>query len=301
MTRFTEVSWKEVGRVIPKRSPESHKGNFGKVLVVGGGSRYVGAPALAAVAALRTGSDLAIVAAPEKTAWAINAFSPDLITIKLHCEDFDSASVDAVIAEARNSNSLIVGPGIGNETETMEGVLLLLRELREKCPLLPATIDADALKILSSHREISRSMPWVLTPHAGELGIMLGGSPPSGFDERKKAAVLAAKEFGCTLLLKGRIDVVVSPNGEIKLSKTGNPGMTVGGTGDVLSGIVGSLMGQGLSPFQAAWAGVWICGRAGDLCMKEKGYEFIASDLLDKIPEVFKEIRGKRGGKIRGR
>jgi hydroxyethylthiazole kinase-like uncharacterized protein yjeF len=299
MKKEVEIRRSMLRRIIRGRSPDSHKGDYGRVIVVGGGSRYVGAPALAALAALRTGSDLAIVAAPEKAAWTINALSPDLITVKLRCEDLDPGSIGAVLDEVGKASALVIGPGLGREEKTLEAVAMLLGELRNGSPALPAVIDADALNVVSS--KISRGMPWVLTPHAGELGGMMKRQPPSGLEQRMEAARSAADEFGCVVLLKGNVDVIVSPQGEVRLNRTGNPGMTVGGTGDVLSGIVGSLLGQGHPPFEAAWAGAWICGRAGDLCMKEKGYEFVASDLLDKIPEVFREIRGDKAGKVRRR
>ncbi|MEM2874882.1 MAG: NAD(P)H-hydrate dehydratase [Candidatus Hadarchaeales archaeon] len=299
MAAGEEVTLEAVRRVLPERRPDAHKGDHGRVVVVGGSVRYVGAPALAALAALRTGSDLAIVAAPEKTAWAINALSPDLITVKLPCENLEPGSVDEILEEAARSNAMVVGPGLGNDKKTLEAVGLLLQDIRRSYPRLPLVIDADALRTFPP--EISRGMPWVLTPHAGELAEMTGHAPPSVLDERIKSAEMASRKFGCVVLLKGRIDVISSPDGGRMLNRTGNPGMTVGGTGDVLSGIVGSLLGQGVGPFEAAWAGALICGRAGDLCMREKGYEFIASDLLDKIPEVFGEIRRKRRGKVRGR
>ena len=107
-------------------------------------------------------------------------------------------------------------------------------------------------------------------------------------------AKAAAKELGCTVLLKAWVDVIASPAGKVKLNYTGNSGMTVGGTGDVLAGVVGAFLSQGVEPFKAAVAGAWTCGRAGTLCLREKGYEFLASDLIDKLPAVFKGVRGKR-------
>jgi NAD(P)H-hydrate epimerase len=103
-----------------------------------------------------------------------------------------------------------------------------------------------------------------------------------------------AEKIGCTMVLKSHVDIIASATGEIKLNRTGNPGMTVGGTGDVLSGIVGAFLAQRVPPFEAAAAGTWICGRAGDICLREKGPEFLASDLIDKLPTVFREVRGRK-------
>lgn len=285
--------------ILKRRDPNSHKGDSGRVLVIGGSGRYVGAPALAALASLRSGCDLATVAAPEKTAWAINTISPDIITVKLMGENISQESIDGIMDEVKAADSLVVGPGLGNDIETIKAVGSLLRDIRLDFPSLPAVIDADALKAVASAEGVVKGAPWVLTPHAGEFSILTGRTVPQETDERIKAVKHASADLGCVILLKGRVDIISSPRGEVRLNWTGNPGMTVGGTGDVLSGIIGSLLAQKVPPFQAAWGGAWICGRAGDMCMEEKGYEFIASDLLDKIPDVFREVRRKKRGKVR--
>jgi hydroxyethylthiazole kinase-like uncharacterized protein yjeF len=294
MQKLARVKKTDVRAVIPKRKPESHKGDFGRLLVVGGGSRYVGAPALVGLAALRSGVDLAIIAAPEKTAWTINSFSPDLITIKLPCRDLESSALSEILSEMERSTAVAVGPGLGTLAKTRDAVIELAHTLREKHPTLPVLFDADGLKALASERGLAQGMPWVMTPHAGEFKILTGSDLPSDIQGRVEQVKLAAQGLGCAVLLKAHVDIIASATGDLKLNHTGNPGMTVGGTGDVLSGIVGAFLAQGTDPFRAAVAGAWVCGRAGDICLKEKGYEFVASDLIDKLPEVFKEVRGKR-------
>jgi hydroxyethylthiazole kinase-like uncharacterized protein yjeF len=294
MQKLARVKKTDVRVVIPKRKPESHKGDFGRLLIVGGGSRYVGAPALVGLAALRSGVDLAIIAAPEKTAWTINSFSPDLITIKLPCRDLESSALSELLSEMERSTAVVVGPGLGTLAKTRDAVIELARALREKYPTLPVLFDADGLKALASERGLAQGMPWVMTPHTGEFKILTGLELPSDIKGRVEQVKIAAQEFGCAILLKSHVDIIASASGDLKLNYTGNPGMTVGGTGDVLSGIVGAFLAQGTDPFRAAVAGAWVCGRAGDLCLKEKGYEFVASDLIDKLPEVFKEVRGER-------
>jgi len=278
---------------LPKRRPDSHKGNFGRLLVVGGGSRYVGAPALVGLAALHSGVDLAIIAAPEKTAWAINSLSPDLITVKLHCQDLEPTALSEVFEELESSTAVVVGPGLGPLPKTLEAVINLARMLRKTHPELPVLFDADSFKALATERDLLKDLPWVMTPHTGEFKILTGYDLPADLKGRAEMAKKAAGELGCVILLKGHVDIIASPDGGLKLNHTGNPGMTVGGTGDVLSGIVGAFLSQGVPPFKAAAAGAWVCGRAGDLCLREKGYEFVASDVIDKIPEVFKEVRSK--------
>jgi NAD(P)H-hydrate epimerase len=279
----------QVRRILPKRRPDSHKGDNGRVLVVGGGSKYVGAPALAALSALRSGVDLATVASPEETAKLINTFSPDLITLKLPCQDLVPEALSPLLPELDRCDALIVGPGLGGREETGEAVLSLLREVRSKHPSLPVLLDADALEAVRGRK--MEGMRVVLTPHAGEFKEVTGRGVPE--ELRGKAEVVSeeARRLGCVILLKGRIDVISSPEGEILLNRTGNPGMTVGGTGDVLSGVVGGLLAQGLGTFEAAWAGAYVNGVAGDLCLEERGYGFTASDLIEKLPHVFKALR----------
>ncbi len=283
------VSRERVRRVLPRRRPDSHKGENGRVLVVGGSSRYVGAPALAALSALRSGADLATVASPRETARLINTFSPDLITLKLPCEDLVPAALPHLLPELERCEALIVGPGLGGLEETKKAVVSLLEEVGRRRPSLPVLLDADALKAVGGRKLEGRSM--VLTPHAGEFRAVTGREAPAGLEERAGVVAEEARKLGCVILLKGRIDVISSPAGEVLLNRTGNPGMTVGGTGDVLSGVVGGLMAQGLGPFEAAWAGAYVNGLAGDLCLREKGYGFTASDLIGKLPYVFKALR----------
>ncbi len=281
----------DVRAVLPTRRQDSHKGDFGRLLIIGGGSRYVGAPALTGLAALRCGVDLATIAAPEKTAWVMNSLSPDLITIKLPCEDLGPRVLQEIFAELKRSTAVVMGPGLGSNGETLDASVELAYKLRRSHPKLPALFDADGLKALTSDPILMRWMPWVLTPHAGEFKILTGSNLPSELSGRIKLVIMTAEKLRCVVLLKSHVDIISSPNGELKLNYTGNAGMTVGGTGDVLSGIVGAFLAQGAEPFKAAVAGAWACGRAGDLCLAEKGYEFLASDVIDKLPEVFKEVR----------
>ncbi len=293
LTAKYRTNKRDVLAMLPKRRPEAHKGDYGRLLIVGGGSRYVGAPALAGLAALRSGVDLAIIAAPEKTAWTINSFSPDLITVKLPCRDLEPSALSELWGELERSTAVVVGPGLGTLAKTHDAVIELARTLREKHPNLPVLFDADGLKALASEQDLARGMPWVLTPHRGEFKLLSDTDLPSSPQEQAEQVKLAAQRLGCTALLKAHVDIIASAAGDVKLNYTGNPGMTVGGTGDVLSGIVGTFLAQGADSFRAAVAGAWICGRAGDLCLREKGYAFMASDLIDKLPEVFKEVRGK--------
>jgi NAD(P)H-hydrate epimerase len=283
---------RDVLGALPKRRADAHKGDYGRLLVVGGSSRYVGAPALAGLAALRSGVDLATIAAPEKTALAINSLSPDLITIKLSCLDLKPAVLPEIFAELEKSTAAIIGPGLGAKPETKKSVLEVVKRLRGLN--LPALFDADALKALALKLDLIHQMPWVLTPHAGEFEILSGTELPANLRARIREVGAFAKKIGCTVLLKSHVDIIASPTGKTKLNRTGNPGMTVGGTGDVLSGIIGAFLAQGVDTFKATVAGAWVCGRAGDLCLREKGPEFLASDLIQELPKVFRKVRERK-------
>jgi NAD(P)H-hydrate epimerase len=278
--------------VLPKRRVDAHKGDYGRLLILGGSSRYAGAPVLAGLAALRSGVDLVTIAAPEKVALAINSLSPDLITIKLPCSDLESAVLPEVFPELEGSTAVIVGPGLGVISETRKFVLEVAEKLRDLSK--PTLFDADGLKALTAGLDSARGMPWVLTPHAGEFKILSGSGLPADPRRRVQAVRAFAQKIECTILLKSHVDIIASASGKVKLNRTGNPGMTVGGTGDVLSGIVGAFLAQGVNAFEAAAAGAWVCGRAGDLCFTERGFEFLASDLIEKLPEVFREVRGRK-------
>ena len=292
MSKIAHAGKKDVLAVVPKRRPEAHKGEYGRLLVVGGSFRYTGAPALVGLAALRSGVDLVVVAAPAETAVVIASFSPDLITIRLPCRDLEPAALPQLREDIKRATAVVIGSGLGTLACTRDAVIELARTLAKT--ELPVLFDADGLKALAAERELLKNPRWVVTPHAKEFEILTGTDLPKDTTARAEEVKKAAKELGCTILLKAHVDIIASPGGKVALNQTGNPGMTVGGTGDVLAGIVGAFLSQGAEPFRASVAGAWACGRAGDLCMKDKGYEFTASDVIEKLPEVFKEARKKR-------
>ncbi len=295
-SNYSYASADDVLKVLPEREPETHKGDYGRLLVVGGGSRYVGAPALVALAALRSGVDLATIAAPVKTAQIINSYSPDLITIKLPGQDFGSRAVAELDEPVKHATAVVIGPGLGTSPETGKGIIELTEKLAKSYPKLSVMFDADGLKLMASKRKLLSNSNWLVTPHAREFELLTGTDLSTGAKQRVEQVKAAAKSLGCTVLLKSHVDIVASPDGECVLNRTGNPGMTVGGTGDVLAGIVGAFLAQGVEPFQAAAAGAFLCGHSGDLCLEEKGYEFIASDLIEKLPAALADIRGSQGG-----
>lgn len=272
----------DVALVVKQRPVESHKGDFGKLLVVGGSETYSGAPVLVALAALRTGADLAYIAAPEKTAYAVSSTTPNIITIKLKGAHLNPDNIPQIKQYLGRATAAVIGPGLGLHAETERAVGEIVAAAEETgTPLL---LDADGLKAFAEFKRPLR-VPLVLTPHAGEYSILTGKSLPSSLEEKVETVKKTAAKLGAVVLLKGNTDII-SDGKRVKLNFTGNPGMTVGGTGDVLSGIAGAFLAQQADPFEAAVAGAFINGAAGDFVKGEKGYHMVATDLPDWIPKV---------------
>jgi hydroxyethylthiazole kinase-like uncharacterized protein yjeF len=272
----------DVSFITKQRPTHSHKGDFGRVLIVGGSEVFSGAPTLVALAALRTGVDLAYVAAPERTAYAISSLSPDLITIKLDGEHLNPRNVSVLKSYLESANAVVLGPGLGLHTETRDAVKTLVGEVEGAGK--PLLLDADGLKAFAEFKRPLK-VPSVLTPHAAEYTVLTGRKLSDDLDERVSDVQKAAAELSAVVILKGYVDII-SDGSRFKLNFTGNPGMTVGGTGDVLSGIVGAFLAQEADPFEAAVAGAFINGAAGDFVCAEKGYHMVSTDLIDRIPRV---------------
>lgn len=272
----------DVINVAKVRPSQSHKGDFGRLLVVGGSEIYSGAPTLVALGAERTGLDLVYVAAPEDTAYAISSMSPDLITVKLDGKHLNPGNLPTIKPYLEGTDAVAVGPGLGLHPETVKAVKLVI-ELAEKARK-PVLLDADGLKAFAGFKRPLKS-PLVLTPHSGEYAMLTGNKPSVDLAKRTVEVDEAAAELNAVVLLKGAVDVISSGK-KHKLNFTGNPGMTVGGTGDVLSGIVAAFLAQHVDPFESAVAGAFINGAAGDFVYQEKGYHMTASDLIQWIPII---------------
>lgn len=268
----------DVFLALPERRGSEHKGDFGRLLVVGGSKDFVGTPSLVGEAALRTGVDLAIVCCPSYVA-ARMPFDPDLIIHPLDSESrLEKSDVDRILEV--NFDALVVGNGLGVGEETGYALNKLLKRVDK-----PIVLDADALKLLKP-KQIKEN--FILTPHSKEFELLFGFYP----EDRMSATEEQAREHECVVLLKGEVDVV-SNGDETRLNRTGNPGMTVGGTGDVLAGIVGAFSCK-TDSFRASCAGAFLSGLSGDFAFKKLGYSFNASDCIDRIPEAIKFCRGFR-------
>jgi hydroxyethylthiazole kinase-like uncharacterized protein yjeF len=272
----------DVSLVAIPRLPTAHKGDFGRLLVIGGSEVFSGAPALVALAALRTGVDLVYVAAPAKTATAISSMSPDLITIKLDGDHLNPSNIAALKPYVDIVDAVVLGPGAGLHAETKEFVKACVAAVEKAGKAL--LLDADGLKAFAEFKKPLKA-PLVLTPHAGECALLTGGKLPESIAEKIAEVQGTAAKLHSVILLKGPVDVVC--NGQrFKLNFTGNAGMTVGGTGDVLSGIVGAFLAQKADAFEAAVAGAFVNGAAGDLVADDIGHHMMATDIINWIPNV---------------
>ncbi len=274
-----EVTKKLIKDIYIERPKWSYKGNFGKLLVIGGSRKYSGAPALVGLSALKSGVDLAVVAAPRRSADIIAGFSPNLITEPLEGDSISDGHMQYLLDISRHSNAIVMGSGMGLSDETKDFVLNFIDKIKNPCVL-----DADALKIIKK-RKLNKQ--FVLTPHAHEFYIMTDEKPVENIKKRAKMVRDFAKEIDAVVLLKGNTDVI-SDGKETAINVTGNPYMTKGGTGDVLSGIIGALLARGVDTFDAATAGAYISGTAGDLAAKKYGDGLLATDVIEMIPSVIK-------------
>jgi len=283
MNSMLTINRKFVKKLFPARPAWSHKGQAGKLLVIGGSLRYSGSPAFAALAAIRTGADLTLVAAPRRAADIIARFQPDLITEPL-CRDYlCPADVKPLLKLAKWADALVIGGGLDRKENTYRTIRLLLKQLE---PNKPCVLDAEALRAVAGtvHTRLLKKS-FVLTPHENEFQALGGGEPSHATKERVIQVKRLAAKLKSTILLKGHVDVI-SDGRQVALNRTGNPYMTKGGTGDTLAGICGALLARGVSAFEAASAAVWINGAAGDWALKSLGPGFFVSEMLDFIPKA---------------
>ena len=269
--------------ILPDRKADSHKGDYGKLLLLCGSRGYTGAAALAAMGALRSGAGLVYLAVPESI-YAIEACKlTEAIVLPLPDEGGTIAM--SALPEIRRllpkMDAVLIGCGLGQSEGTRAVLETVLREFSG-----PVVVDADGINLLAKHMDIlrERHAPTILTPHAGEF-VRIGGDNKA---DRVSETLRFAMKYGCILLLKGH-ETVISDGKETYVNQTGNPGMAVGGSGDVLSGIIVSLLGQGIEPLKAAACGVWLHGKAGDICAEEIGqYGMLPTDLVEVLPRLLK-------------
>ena len=263
---------------IQERDQNSHKGENGKVLVIGGSESFIGAVAFAGMACFRTGVDITVIAAPSKVAWSINSIYPEIITRKLQGDFINYDNLREVVEMAEKFDCVLIGNGIGLEESTKDFV----REF-VKVVSVPKVIDADALKALNIH-EIDNA---IITPHQTEFEIITGEELPFDINQRAQLVSSFAREK-LVVLLKGNIDIISDGN-NVKFNKTGNPAMTKGGTGDVLAGLCAGFLALTKDMFNSAYYAAYLNGKMGDYLLKEKGTGFSIQEMIDSISIVMKK------------
>lgn len=280
---FIELQHSDVLRLLPDRDPNGHKGDFGKILLLCGSRGFTGAAALAAMGALRCGAGLVYLGVPESI-YAIEAVKltePVIFPLPEENGILGQLAIDQICSRLQNMDAVLMGPGMGWNAGTFSVVTTVLREYNG-----PIVLDADGINVLTGHIDIlrGRTSPTILTPHEGEFH-RLGGLTQQ---DRVASAVDFAKKSNTILLLKGHRTVITDGETSYR-NTTGNPGMAVGGSGDVLAGIITALLGQGISPLEAAACGAWLHGAAGDICAREIGqYGMLPTDMLQVLPRLLK-------------
>lgn len=281
--QIQELNHQNVLDILPDRKPDSHKGNYGRVLLLCGSMGYTGAAALAAMGALRSGAGLVYLGVPS-CIYEIEAIKlTEAIVFPLSDED-GSLSVEAIpeiLKKSEQMDAVLIGPGLGNNKSTFTVIKTILAHYSG-----PVVLDADGINVLAGHIDILRDRTGVtiLTPHDGEFS-RIGGDLHA---DRIEASAAFARENGIILLRKGHHSIITD-GGNCYRNVTGNPGMAVGGSGDILAGMLVSLIGQGIAPIKAAACAAWLHGAAGDLCSKELGqYGMLPTDMLNVLPRLMK-------------
>jgi hydroxyethylthiazole kinase-like uncharacterized protein yjeF len=276
----------DIARVVAPRAADTHKGSYGHVVIVGGSPGRSGAAILAARGAVRGGAGLVTVATDRDTGAIVSSVSIESMT---HFISRSTAEVDALVRFIAQRDAVLVGPGLPDDDESYAFAHALIDAVE-----VPLVIDASGLNAFQGKAaEINRgSRPRVITPHPGELGRLLGRSAGEINEDRLGAVREAARVCNCVVVLKGHRTLVAEPGGEVSVNPTGNPGMATGGMGDVLGGLVAALLAQGVAPFEAARAAVYLHGLAADLLMRDNADIGLAAlDVANAIPRAIAAIR----------
>lgn len=277
--------------LLVRRKENTHKGSYGRVAIVAGSRGMTGAPYLACQSALRTGSGLVYSFIPESLETIMSIKLTESIIKPINDRGtghFVIESLEGIIKKINNMDSIALGPGIGMDNERVELVGHIIKNAN--CPMV---IDADGLNCISKNIEIleGHGGALVITPHPGEMARLLKIETKDIEEKREYYSRYISEEYNVITVLKGHKTIVSSPKGEIYINNTGNPGMATAGSGDVLTGIIASLLGQGLKAFDAAKLGVYLHGLAGDIAKDKVGeYGMIAGDIMEMVPYAILEI-----------
>lgn len=280
---FKEMNQQTIDQLLPNRNDECHKGDFGRILLLCGSRGYTGAAALAAQGALRCGAGQVYLGVPESIYMmeAVKLTEPVVFPLPDTDGMLAISASEEITSLLDKMDAVLIGPGSGRSEGTFQAVKTVLEKFSG-----PVVLDADGINVLSQHIDMlrDRTGTTILTPHMGEFE-RVGGRVDM---RRTEAAADFARKHGCVLLLKGH-RTVITDGFCCYLNPTGNPGMAVGGSGDILAGMIVSLLGQGIAPLEAAASAAWLHGKAGDICAEEIGqYGMLPSDMLQVLPRLLK-------------
>ena len=277
------LTHEDVLSLLPDRDPWGHKGTFGKILLLCGSRGYTGAAYLSAMGALRSGAGLTFLGVPESiyVIEAVKLNEPVVFPLPDDDGKLSLLAVPEILKRLPQMDAVLIGCGLGQSKGTLSVVKAVLENAQ--CPVV---LDADGINVLGEHKDIlrGRTYPTILTPHDGEF-TRFGGTIGQ---DRMASVAYFAKEWNSIVLLKGH-ETCINDGETGYRNQTGNPGMAVGGSGDVLAGVIVSLLGQGIAPLEAAACAAWLHGAAGDLCAREIGqYGMLPTDMLNALPRLLK-------------
>ncbi len=272
----------ELLECIPQRASDAHKGQVGKVLILCGSVGFTGAASLCAMGALRSGAGLVYVGVPKSIYPIVAGKLTEAIVFPLPAfrGKLSVRAVHQIKKRLSQVDSVVIGPGLGRSVGSLAAVRTVLKYFNG-----PVVLDADGINVIAAHKDImrGRTSPVVLTPHEGEFRRFTDVS-----GTRIERAKKLAADLGAIVLLKGK-NTVITDGGNTYVNPTGNPGMAVGGSGDVLSGILGTFLAQGIAPLEAAACAAWLHGKAGDICAEQIGIRgMLPTDMLDVLPRLLK-------------
>lgn len=277
-----ELSHQDVLSFLPERDPSGHKGDYGRLLLLCGSRGFTGAAYLASMGALRCGAGLVFLGVPESIydIEAVKLNEPVVFPLPDAEGKLSLQAIQPILARLPRVDAVLIGCGLGQSDGTLEVVKAVLRNAQ--CPVV---LDADGINLIAAHKDVLRGRKYstILTPHEGEFYRLTGET-----GNRAESTVRWARELGCILVRKGH-GTIISDGHTTYRNPTGNPGMAVGGSGDVLAGMIAALLGQGMPPLEAAACGAWLHGKAGDLCAQDLGqYGMLPTDMLAVLPRLLK-------------
>ena len=280
---FMKLSHKDVLKILPDRKNIAHKGDFGRVLLLCGSEGYTGAAALAAMGALRSGAGLVHLGVP-RCIYEIEAIKlNEAIVFPLPDQNgmLSCSALETIEKTLDKMDAVLIGPGLGQSNDCLEIIISILNKFNG-----PVVLDADGINLICSHKDVlrGRTRPTIVTPHEGEFVRLFGDK----ISDRVSDAMTVANDLGVIVLLKGHNSVITDGNSTY-INPTGNPGMAVGGSGDVLAGMIVGLLGQGIAPLESVACAAWLHGAAGDKCAEEIGqYGMLPTDMLHALPRLMK-------------